>query len=189
MSFSYDDLQRAVEFRERLVAYMNRILARGSASYGGGLDAETRRAIAGEQNWLAQEYGRLFSIINRYGSMGMSSPAIGMISHDVVQDAIHDVGDLSYDDLARLSVQHIDTTIGRLQGELERRSSARDPHTIYRLTSPVYWLKVIGSGVVRLWGSTRGRIAAVAGALLLAAFTAVISGVAQAFAEAWLPGP
>jgi uncharacterized small protein (DUF1192 family) len=129
------------------------------------------------------------SIINRYGPMGMSSPAIGMISHDVVQDAIHDVGDLSYDDLARLSVQHIDTTIGRLQGELERRSSARDPDTIYRLTSPVYWLKVIGSGVVRLWGSTRGRIAAVVGALLLATFTAVLSGVAQAFAEAWLPRP
>jgi hypothetical protein len=185
MSLTSDDLQRTFEFRERLVAYMNRVLARGPALYSGGLDAATSREIAGEQGWLAQEYGRLYRVINRYGPTGMSSPAIGMISQDVVQDAIHDVGTLGYNDIARLSVQHLDTTIGRMRGELERRASARNPETIYRLTSPVYWLQVVVGALVRLWGSTRGRVAAVAGALVVAVMTAFVSGVAQALVQSW----
>ena len=81
----------------------------------------------------------------------------------VVLNAIHDTGNVFYGDIARIAQQHLDTVIGRLQAELA--SSKRTPELIYRLTSPLYWLSLIGRGLVWLWGSNRRRIAAVIGAL------------------------
>jgi hypothetical protein len=184
MPVSVDDVQRTIEFRQRLVAYMSKVLESDPRTYGGGLNSDTRHELAEEQPGLAQEYGRLYNVINRWGTTGMGSPAFGMSTRDVVLDAIHDVGDSFYPDIARIAQQHLDTVIGRLQAELA--SSGRTADTLYRITSPLYWLRVLGSGLVALWGSTRGRIVTVLGALLLAVISAVVSGAAKAFVDAWL---
>jgi hypothetical protein len=113
------DIERLVKFRNILVAHMNFVL---EARTGYGLiavDPAAQPAISANQPWLATEYGRLFKIINRYGGMSMSSRAAGITSYDVIADAIHDVGDVYYNDIARFAQQHLDTLIGRLQGEME----------------------------------------------------------------------
>lgn len=110
---------------------MNIVLSAGDNMRWGGRDEADARPLQLEQPWLAQEYGRLYNIINQYGSMMMSSPALGVTSRDVVQDA-NDVGDYSYRDIGRISIQHLDTVIGRLSGEAEeaareRAATAADP--------------------------------------------------------------
>lgn len=125
MSILIDDLRRTIEFRQRLVAYMSSVLEHGSRRYGAPMDDDARSSLAAEKVWLAQEYGRLFAVINRWGGMGLGSQAFGLSSRDAVSDAIHNVGDGFYGDLARVTQQHLDTVIGRLRAELEGRSSNR----------------------------------------------------------------
>lgn len=205
-----DDLAEVIEFRQRLVAHMNLVLQQRDSLRWGGVEPEVAQRIGAAQTWLAQEYGRLHDVINQFGSMMMSSPALGVTSHDVIQDAIHDLRDLSYDDIARISVQHIDTVIGRLRGEVareerqrrdetqrkadeeERRREERerkaqdradDPDRCYRLTSPVYWLRRLGTFLRWLIGTNRGRIVGAIGVIVVAIISGVVSGVAQGWFE------
>lgn len=180
-----DRSERVAEFRNRLVAYMNSVLAGAQAD---SWDPRARQdgRLGAERTWLAQEYGRLFATINRYGVMRMASPAAGITSHDVIQDAIHDVGDVYYDDVARIAVQQLDTVIGRLQADEEQARPAREAGAIYRLTSPVYWFAQLAAFVGWVWGSTRGRVIAAAGAVALAILTALVSGLAQGLAQSIL---
>jgi hypothetical protein len=141
----------------------------------------TARSIGQERTWLAQEYGRLFGIINRWGGMMMGSPALGTTSRDVVQDAIHDIGTIFYNDLARLSVQHLDTVIGRLTGRAERYAEpAVKSEDLYRWTSPVFWVQRLAAGVGWLLATGWRRALTGLGAVALV----VIGGIASGWAGA-----
>lgn len=200
------DLARVVEFRNRLVAYMNLVLRNGDGTRWGGADSSDVARLQSEQPWLAQEYGRLYNVINQWGSMMMSSPALGVTSRDVIQDAIHDLRDVSYDDIARISIQHLDTVIGRLSGEAEeaereralarekrereaarkaeeRAARAADPDRWYRLTSPLYWAGRVTALVRWVFGTWSGRIVGAIGVLVVAVISGIVSGVAQGWFE------
>ncbi len=148
--------------------------------------AELTRA-ADERTWLTREYGRLMKVINRWGGMQMASHALGITSRDVVLDAVNGVGDVYWSDAAKYAVQHLETVIGRLQAEADERRS--DPDAIYRLTSPVFWLERLGSGVRLLLGTVRGRIVAGIGAVVLVIIGGIATGWAQAFFERLMPAP
>ena len=200
------DFARVVEFRNRLVAYMNIVLGAGGNLRWGGLDESDTRRLQSEQPWLAQEYGRLYNVINRWGSMSMGSPALGVTSRDVIQDAIHDVADFSYNDIARITIQHLDMVIGRLSGEAEEserernlarerreREAARkaderaaklaDPDRWYRVTSPLYWMGRLGALVRWVLGTWSGRIVGALSVLAIAIISGIVSGVAQGWFE------
>ena len=200
------DLARVLEFRNRLVQYMNIVTsAGGNIRWGGLSEADTRR-LQSEQPWLAQEYGRLYNVINQWGTMQMGSPALGITSADVIQDAIHDVGDISYHDIARITLQHLDTAIGRLGAEAEEaerdrnrareqreREAARkaeeraaklaDPDRWYRVTSPVYWLQRLAAFLRWVLTTNAGRITGAVGLLVGAIIGGIVSGVAQGWFE------
>lgn len=205
------DLARVNEFRNRLVAYMNIVLSSGGNMRWDGLDEANTRRLQAEQPWLAQEYGRLYNVINQWGSMQMGSPALGVTSRDVVQDAIHDVADFSYGDIARITLQHLDTAIGRLSAEAEeaerernlarerlQREAARkaderaaklaDPDRWYRLTSPLYWVGRLGALVRWVLGTWSGRIVGAIGVLIVAIISGIVSGVAQGWYQQVFPG-
>lgn len=203
------DLARVIEFRNRLVAYMNLVLRNGDGMRWGSADPSDVARLQSEQPWLAQEYGRLYNVINQWGGMMMSSPALGVTSRDVIQDAIHDLRDLSYDDISRISIQHLDTVIGRLSAEAEEaerernlarerreREAARkaeeratklaDPDRWYRLTSPLYWFGRLGALVRWVLSTNRGRVIGAVGLLVGAVVGGVVSGAAQAWFEQFI---
>ena len=171
-----DELTRVVAFRNRLVSHMNLVQLNVSL-YGPPMTEEVRAQIAAERPLLAQEYGRMMSVINRWVSMQMANPMLGVTSNDVIQDAIHDIGGSRYVDICRFALQHLDTVIGRIEADVEGR---RDPDAIYRVTSPVFWLQRLGALIRWLWGSTRRRLVTLAGVLILAIISGIVSGWAQA---------
>jgi hypothetical protein len=196
------DLARVVEFRNRLVAYMNIVLGNADGFRWGDVDQSAVARLQAEQPWLAQEYGRLYNVINQWGLMQMASPALGITSRDVLQDAIHDVRDVYYRDLARLSIQHLDLLIGRLSGQVEeaerernlarerreaeatrkadeRAAKLADPDQWYRVTSPIYWLGRLAALVRWVFGTWRGRIAGAVSVIVVAIISGIVSGVAQ----------
>jgi hypothetical protein len=170
-------LEAVIAFRERLVEYRN-LVARSTGRNAVSVTDDAKAWIVTEQAWQNREYGRLFRVLNQWGSASVLVPAIGTVSHDVVRDAINEAGRLYDSDVARYAVQHLDNVIGRLESEADEQ---RDPEAIYRLTSPVFWLQRLAALLRWLWGSTRRRVATVAGTVALAILTAVVSGWAQAF--------
>lgn len=48
------------------------------------------------QDALNERYGELCALINANGTTQMTMPALGVISHDVIQDAINDLDDSNY---------------------------------------------------------------------------------------------
>lgn len=108
----------------------------------------------------------------------MGSPALGVTTVDVVQDAITQVGGLSYGDICRFAEQHLDTVIGRLRDQEERRSVG--PEVFYRATSLGLWLHQLARGIGWLFATTGRRIFTILGAVALAILTAFVSGWAQA---------
>jgi hypothetical protein len=179
------DLHRVGVFRNRLVGYMNTVRQYGGR-YGPPPPDDVRATLASEQTWLAQEYGALFNIINRWGGTQMAMPALGITSHDVVQDAIHSTHDVYYDDIGRYTVQHLDTVIGRLSAEADE---THDPDRLYVLTSPVFWLGRLVAFLRWVWASTRRRIYAGITLLIVTVIGAVVSGAAQAFVARLLSQP
>jgi uncharacterized small protein (DUF1192 family) len=184
------ELARVSAFRNGLVAYMNIILPHADDFRWQVADPDVAHKVSSLQTGLAQEYGRLFEVINRYGGMMMSSPALGITSRDVIQDAIHDIGDSSYRDLARLSVQHLDTVIGRLAADAEREERERrakrarrdeDPDRWYRLTSPIYWLHKLARLLRWLIGTVHGRMTVAIGLFVAAIVAGIVVGLAAAF--------
>ena len=177
------EVERVAEFRNRLVAYMNLVLSARTGYHMMPIDEDAREKIASAQPWLATEYGRLFKVINRWGGMSMSSRAAGITSYDVIQDAIHNIGDVYYDDIARYAVRHLDTVSGRLQADFEEEADG--PHFeldhLYRFTSPVYWLGRLLVFGRWLLGTSRGRVAGVVSLLVVATVSGIVSGVAQAW--------
>jgi hypothetical protein len=180
-----EDLVKVAEFRDRLVEFMN-YAPQHVQRYGPPIDPDAQQHISSEQTWLSQEYGRIGHLINRYGTMQMGSHALGITSNDVIQDAIHDLADFEYGTIARLSVQHLDIAIGKLQAEGEQ--SRVDPNAIYRYTSPVYWIGRLVVFLRWLALTTAGRITAVIGAVVLAIIGGIVSGAAQAWFEQLLNG-
>ena len=198
------DLRRVGEFRNRLVAYMNIVLEHGDDFRWNAVDRSVLAQLGSERTWLGQEYGSIYSVINQYGSMMMTSPAIGVTSHDVIQDAIHDLADVSYRDIARITTQHLDTVIGRLRAEAageerdrQKRATEKtlkpevreaDPDRWYRATSPIYWLGRLVALLRWLIGTGRGRITAAVILLVGWVINGVVSGAAQAWFERVLAG-
>ena len=172
------ELADVVEFRNRLVRYMNLGIMAGGGFYGNELTEADQRFLGEERPWLRQEYGRLYRVINRWGATSMGSPALGVTTVDVVQDAITKVGGFSYGDICRFAEQHLDTVIGRLQDQEQRRSVG--PDVFYRATSIGFWLHQLARGVGWLFATTGRRIVAIIGAVALALLTAVVSGWTQA---------
>jgi hypothetical protein len=176
-----NDLQRVMLFRNRLIEHVNVVShVRSNAN-------PTKRATAKvyeEQPGLAQEYGRLHRVINRYGISSLTNN-FGVISRDVIQDAIHKPDHPYYEDVARGTQQHLDTTIGRLEAE----ATGWQPDDIYRLTSPVFWLVQLALGMRGLLATLRGRVIATVGAILIALVAAIVNGWAQAFFTKLMGGP
>lgn len=172
------DLRELVAFREALVAYINAVEgAHGSWSPG----------LSEEQARLTREYGRLYRVIVARGGIAqMGAPAFGVMSRDVVADAIGRPDHFDYDTVARFATQHVDTVIGRIQDEVERRA---DPDRVYRLTSPLFWVSALARSMVQLLATTRGRILAAVGAIILVIIGGVASGWAQAFFSRVPSGP
>lgn len=182
------DVERVRAFRDRLVRFLNVVLENRGRRPVGLMDDQAVLRIAPEQTWLGQEYGRLYRVINRYGQAMMGSQVLGITSYDVIRDAINRLDAPLYDDLCQLAVQHLDTTIGRLEAEIQESSGRLSADDVYRLTSPVYWLGrllVLAQWVV---GTQRGRIVGAIGAVALVVIGSVVSGAAQAWFERFFAG-
>jgi hypothetical protein len=183
------ELASVVEFRNRLVVYINYVQAHQSGYRSVPMELEDQEHIAEQQPWLGQEYGRLYNLINRYGLAGMQAPAFGTMSHDVISDAIHRPDKPSYGSLTTLAIQQLDTVIGRLRADLEEGRFLSTPDAIYRLTSPVYWFGRLMVLLRWLIFTNRGRIAAGIGILVVAVTTGIASGVAGAWVTQLMAAP
>lgn len=185
---SVQDLARVAEFRNRLVAFANYIDAH-MPDYGEDLKPAARQHIGAEQSGLAQDYGRVYKVLAPYGIASMTQFG-GIVSQDVVRDAIGRLDHPSYPTLAQMAVQHLDVILGHLRAEVEDGSvRTASPDALYRYTSPVYWFGRLVALVRRLIGTTRGRIAAAIGAILIAIIVGIATGTAQALVEQFLHGP
>lgn len=104
-----------------------------------------------------------------------------MTSADVIADAIHNPGDTSYNDLARIADQHLMMRIGQMQREAQERVEGRAllPEILIRITSVGFWLGRLWALIRWLVVTKGGRIASLIGALLLAVVTAFVTGWAQ----------
>ena len=174
-----DRTAEVVEFRNRLVEYMNLILEHKDRVSSPMPEWVVARLQA-EQPWLSQNYGRLSKLIHPSGVPQGMAMGFGSIttSFDVIADAIHNPGDAYYNDLAGIADQHLMMRIGQLQGEAQERAERRQisPDALYRLTSPLYWLGRLWALVRWIWGTWSGRITAAAGALLAIVVTALVNG-------------
>jgi hypothetical protein len=168
-----DELARVFAFHNRLVAFVNYVGKQ--MSHGGPPSAEARAHIGLEQAGLVQDYGRVYATVKPYGVASMTQFG-GIVSQDVVRDAIGRLDHPSYPSLANMAVQHLNWIIGLMRADVENRPARRAPDNIYRLTSPVFWLGRFGAGFRWLLGTNGGRIAAAGGTVVLA----IISGAAQA---------
>jgi hypothetical protein len=201
MAAKPEDVIRVVEFRNRLVAFANYIDAHRPA-YGEELKPAARQHIGTEQTGLGQDYGRVYNVIKPYGIASMTQYG-GIVSQDVVRDAIGRLDHPSYPALAQMAIQHLDVIIGHLRAEVEDepangRTLATEPpdvrdwgftsDDVYRVTSLVYWLGKLVGLIGWLLSTTRGRIAAITGAVALAIIGGVVSGAAQAWFEQFLNG-
>lgn len=168
-----DDLERVNQFRNRLVAFVNFVgdhMSRGSPP-----SVHAQVHIGSEQTALVQDYGRIYATVRPYGIAQMTQFG-GIVSPDVVRDAIGRLDHPSYQAIATMAVHHLDWIVGLMRADAEDRGGRRRPDDLYRLTSPVYWVACVGVFVRWLLGTNGGRLAAAAGAV----FLAVISGAAQA---------
>jgi hypothetical protein len=183
------DIARVVEFRNRLVQFMEAVQRRRSTRYSVPADPDAEGWLRSEQTWLGVEYGRLYNLINAYGAAAAFAPNLGRTSPDVIADAIHSTDHHAYHHLARLTMQHLDTALGRLQTDVsDARTASGAPDRMYRLTSPLYWMARAATFVRWLIGTHRGRITAGIGALILAVVGGIATGWAQAFFERILGG-
>jgi hypothetical protein len=180
MTVRPEDVVRVVEFRNRLVTFVNYV-GENAGTYEQP-PQDVVRHIGQEQSWLAQEYGRVYRTVAPYGIAQMSRFG-GIVSQDVVRDAIGRLDHPSYPALSQMAVQQLDTVIGHLRAEVEDRPDrpARSTDDLYRLTSPLYWLGALVRLAARLLSTNRGKIAAALGAVALAIIGAVASGWAEAF--------
>jgi hypothetical protein len=184
MATKHEDVARVVEFRDRLVAFISAVQSRGSGRYGDPRDPIVEQQIRSEQSWLGIEYGRLYNIINRYGVAAAHAPSLGSVSPDVIADAIHSPDHHAYHHVARLTMQHLDTALGRLQADLsEERTGGVAPDRLYQLTSPLYWLGRLVAFLRWVGGTSRGRVTAAIGLVVVAVISGIVSGVAQAWFE------
>ena len=176
------DLQRVIAFRNRLVAFVDYV----------GENARLRRLApqdvqgdtSQEQAWLAQEYGRVYRVIQPYGIAQMTQFG-GIASTDVVRDTIGSLGRPSYGAMAGMAIQHLDMVIGRMRADVEDQAdtSPRSSDALYRYTSLAYWLGRLLALVRWFFFTGRGRVVTVIGAVVLAIIGGIVSGAAQAWFE------
>lgn len=173
-----DRLAEVTEFRNRLVEYANLVLE--NRPYGSmplsDVDPDVLVRLQQERTSLTQTYGGLYTVINHWGVGKMSTPASGILSHDIVQDAIHSSNSTRYADIAGMATQHLDTVIGRLRGEAQERWR---PETLYRLTSVAFWMGRLLALIRWLVVTKGGRIVAIVAAVVLAIIGGIASGWAQ----------
>jgi hypothetical protein len=182
MAVKPEDVVRVAEFRNRLVAFANYIDAH-RPDYGEDLKPAARQHIGTEQSGLAQDYGRVYKVIQPYGIASMTQFG-GIVSQDVVRDAIGRLDHPSHPALAQMAVQHLDVILGHLRAEVEDHPArTTSPDALYRWTSPVYWIARLLAVVRRLLSTNRGRIVAGVGVLLIAIISGIASGVAQGWFE------
>lgn len=171
-----DELARVVDFRDRLVGFVN-LVTQNVRRYADPPSPEVVQRIGLEQAWLSQEYGRVYRTVTRYGIAQMTQ--FGRIaSHDVIRDAIGSPTHPRYHDVSQMAIQQLDIVIGHLRAEVEDEPTrVGGTVDLYRLTNPIYWLVALTRLVRRLLGTTRGKVIAAVGTVVL-----VLIG---AFAEAW----
>lgn len=173
------ELDRVVEFRNRLVAYAN--LVRENVIRFVPTPDHKQQRIGEESAWLAQEYGRVYKLILPYGIAQMTQ--FGRIaSTDAVRDTIGSPGHPEYTAMAGMAIQHLDMVIGRMRAEVEDRAGKSvDPEALYRLTSPVYWLGRLAALIHWLVTTKGGRIVALVGTFV----GIVVGGIASGLAQGW----
>jgi hypothetical protein len=182
VSVKPEDVVRVADFRNRLVAFANYLDAHRPA-YGEELKPAARQHVGTEQSALGQDYGRVYNVIKPYGIASMTQFG-GIVSQDVVRDAIGRLDHPSYPTVAQMAIQHLDMIIGHLRAEVEDRPARiTSPDALYRYTSPVYWLGRLLALLRWLVMTNVGRITAIVGAVILAVIGGVVSGAAQAWFE------
>lgn len=131
-------IEAVVNFRDEFVKFTDDAIAGyrrgGLRSY---IDRSAIPDFRTRQDALNERYGELYAFINVNGATRMTMPALGVISHDVIQDAINDLDDSEYLALVEGARQHLSRSIGALrllaQGESnEEVGTARDPSSSTR---------------------------------------------------------
>jgi hypothetical protein len=180
MGYKLADLNRVVEFRNRLVAFENYVAAERSSN--APQTPESKNHLAAEQSGLQQDYGSVWGLISRYGPAQMSQYG-GIVSQDVVRDAIGRLDHPGYTALAAMAVSHLDWIVGVIRADVEGRGPRRTQDDLYRVTSPIYWIGQLGAFLRWLIGTNRGRIVAAISALVLAIVTGLASGAGKAIVD------
>jgi hypothetical protein len=166
-----DEYAQVAEFRNRFVDYVNQVL-QYNGRYSGPPDAKTQLHLQGEQAWLMRAFGRLNKPLHRYGTASMTNAMFGVVSQDVIRDAIAGGGGAWRGEMINMAVHHLDVVLGQLEAdavspERSPTRTGREPAGSRRTT----WLSKFGV-----------RITAVGvGAVLLGIVYAVVSGWASAF--------
>lgn len=126
--------QRSIEavaaFRDEFVKFTSDAI---SSYRRGGLRSYIDRSaipdFRGRQDALNERYGELYALINANGTTQMTMPALGVISHDVIQDAINDLDDSNYTELVEGARQHLSRSIGALRRALSERTPTVEEQT------------------------------------------------------------
>jgi hypothetical protein len=181
------DLERLKAFRNDLVGFVNLVSKHRTGFRAMPVDEEAWTEISSRQPRLAHQHGRVAAILRPYGQVGIHQYGM-MVSRDVIWDAIHSPEHPGYSDVARTAVGHLDTVIGRLSAEVEEGAGVRSLDDLYRVTSPIYWLALIGRFIGWVASTHRGRIAGAIGAVILVVIGAVVSGAAQSLVDRLLAG-
>jgi len=181
VSVKPEEIARVVEFRNRLVAFANYVDAHRPA-YGEGFKAAARQHIGTERSALRMEYGQLYKTIVRYGGVFSMTQFGGVVSQDVIRDAIGQLDHPSHTAVMDAAVSHLEEVIGRLRAEADSRSGRLEIEDFYRLTSPVFWIGRLVLLGRWLFGTTRRALASAAA---LAIIGAIASGTASAIVK-WL---
>lgn len=126
-----DAIRAVADFRDDFVAFTDDVIASyrrsGFQSY---VDRSAIPDLHARQDHLNERYGELYDVVNAKGPTIMTVPALGVVSHDVIQDAINDFDDSNYTTMVTGARQHLSRSIGMLRGSTiqpaRRRQSARE---------------------------------------------------------------
>lgn len=112
-------IDAVVTFRDEFVKFTSDAI---SSYRRGGLRSYIDRSaildFRSRQDALNERYGELYALINANGTTQMTMPALGVISHDVIQDAINDLDDSNYIELVEGARQDLSRSIGALRRAL-----------------------------------------------------------------------
>lgn len=176
------DLEEITTFRNQLAIFVSYVMTNYHNAGPGGPQPAAIEHIQREQVVLTQEYGRLRQRIRKAagGTGQLNTPAFGIISQDVIVDAINRWDWHNWGDAVTGAQQHLDLAIGQLRAN----GPAFDPDRFWRLTSPIYWVlslaRIISREARVLTGIVRRALRTWAGRGIVAVAALLVAGVLYA---------